>query len=422
MKLLFSYSYSLASPEKVQEFFERLRPEIMRMAGVRATGYDEPAGFVNIPFDQEYYQKSYALAQEKKQLQPRLLLLIGIGGSSLGTVAVQEALHGLYYNNQNPEILFYSADTVDPDKILELKKIIVAVLVQGERVLITVVTKSGTTTETMCNAAIFIDLLKQYYPDDYAQYVVTITDKNSPLWDYSKAMGFACLEIPQQVGGRYSVFSAVGIFPLEVLGIATQALLDGAQSAVKVCTHADKDNYAVASAALLFFQYQQGMQVHDTFLFDASLESVGKWYRQLMAESLGKDGKGMLPTVSMGTVDLHSMVQLYLGGPALSFTTFITTESSEKTIIPKELADSVGGTSVTSVLQAIALGVQETYAQENKPFVLFSGLQKNAYSLGFFLQLKMLEIVYLGYLMGVNPFDQPQVELYKANVRELLIE
>lgn len=429
MSLSFLYEdSSLVSSQDRNQLLEKLKPEITRMALMRTNGYSQPSDFINLPFDTEYHDTIIQLAEEKRALDPKLLLLIGIGGSNLGAVAVHEALHGQFYNNKNPDIAFYSADTLDADKIKDLQVIVEQILKQGENVLIVVVTKSGTTTETTVNAALFIQLLKRYKPDDYQSYCVMITDKDSALERYGHDIGSAILEIPQSVGGRYSVFSAVGLFPLAVLGVDIKALCKGAADMVTVCTKMGKENFAAESAVTLFYHYKNGAQIHDTFFFDAAHESLGKWYRQLMAESLGKQRdiagndveNGMMPTVSIGTVDLHSMVQLYLGGPRTRFTTFVAVDQDDNTAIPKSSITKAGGRKILVVQYAIFKGVQEAYLKAQRPFLTILGLKKDAGAVGAFLQCKMLEIVYCGFLMHVNSFDQPEVELYKKEVRKVL--
>ena len=172
---------------------------------------------------------------------------------------------------------------------------------------------------------------------------------------------------------------------------------------------ASDENEASISAALVWSYYQQGMPIHDSFFFDSAFETVGKWYRQLMAESLGKDGKGIMPTVSMGTVDLHSMAQLYFAGPHIRYTTFFPA-----------VIDTTSNHRMAHVQEVIFQGVQAAYAKAGLPFTTIKGLAKKEETIGALLQLKMIEIVYLGYLMQVNAFDQPQVELYKQEVRRLM--
>jgi glucose-6-phosphate isomerase len=306
---------------------------------------------------------------------------------------------------------------------------------QGHRVLINVVTKSGSTTETIANFELFLELLIQYHPDDYADYIVITTDRDSVLWHIGKQEKCTVLEIPKKVGGRYSVFSAVGIFPLGILGLDTKALLEGAHYILNHCTSLpSEENYAALTASILYAQYKKKVTIQDMFLFSVQLEGVGRWYRQLMGESIGKefDRKGdkveigITPTVSMGSVDLHSVGQLYLGGPRDKGTTFVSiTEQENSLVLPhfeqfEKAVAKIQGKSMVSIMDAILQGVKTAYAKHARPFISIELPECSEYYIGQLLQYKMVEMIYLGYLLNVNPFDQPNVELYKKETREIL--
>ena len=388
-----------------------LAPVREHLQKTRSQAYQEPLGFINLPYDEEYHGEILACVQHKKALNPTAILLVGIGGSNLGACAVYEAVRGNYYNEgaQNYGApFFYCADSLDVDKNTALKDILENILKHGENIIIISGTKSGSTTETTLNTEYFIDVLKKHRPETYRDYVVMITDKDSKVWHAAEQQGYTRLAIPKQVGGRFSVFSAVGLFPLAMLNIDIHALCAGARAMMERCLASD-ENEASISAALVWSYYQQGMPIHDSFFFDSAFETVGKWYRQLMAESLGKDGKGIMPTVSMGTVDLHSMAQLYFAGPHIRYTTFFPA-----------VIDTTSNHRMAHVQEVIFQGVQAAYAKAGLPFTTIKGLAKKEETIGALLQLKMIEIVYLGYLMQVNAFDQPQVELYKQEVRRLM--
>jgi len=296
------------------------------------------------------------------------------------------------------------------------------------------VTKSGTTTETVASFEMLLNLIKEYKPETYANYVVAITDKDSPLWVYAYQNAIDCLEIPKKVGGRYSVFSPVGLFPLGLLGVDIQKLLAGARDVLQHCLDEDiEKNPAMTSAAINYIHYKQGANIHDIFVFSKYLRSFGQWCRQLVGESVGKkfdkEGKfvavGVTPTVSVGTVDLHSVAQLYLGGPQDKFTTFVSVAPKATLFLPEikafdSFVENIQGKSISFIMDSIIGGVKAAYVGDKRPFVSvhIPGVQE--VYLGQLMQWKMLEIMYLGYLLHVNPFDQPQVELYKKETRKLL--
>lgn len=412
----------------------KLKPEIERVAHAHEkNGYDSVYASVNVSKDAALRKQVHQLAEQKKELQLAALVVVGIGGSNLGTIAVLESMYGTFFNEEQPDIKAYFADTVDTDHLYDIIMLIEQEMEKGKNVLIAMISKSGTTLETVANADVFIYLLKKYRPDDYHRFVVAITDEGSKLWDLAGEHEFDRLAIPAQVGGRYSFFSAVGLFPLALLGVDIATLHEGAESIMHACIHTDIfKNPAALSAAILFHNYLNGYIIHDTFLFSVDLESLGKWYRQLMGESIGKTNKegkavGITPTVSIGSTDLHSVAQLYLGGPHDKSTTFVHIEKNKSNVavptdsILKKLAQ-LDAMPLSSIMNAILKGVQLAYKKQEQPFVTVSLSEKSPFHIAQFMQFKMCEMMYLGYLLGVNPFDQPHVELYKEETRKMIHE
>ncbi len=290
-QLEFTYTDSclLASQEIAQTAY-KLVPEIERMHTALSHGYNTPYAALNVPADVQLRADVVKLVQEKQALKPTVLVVIGIGGSNLGTLAVHHALHGSLYNELNPRLRVYFADSVDTDYIDQIYQLAKQELAQNNSVLINVVSKSGTTTETIANFQLFVDLLKQYKQTDYHHYVVATTDKDSKLWQLAQQQNIACMAVPKQVGGRYSVLTAVGLFPLGMLGIDIQQLHAGAQDIVVHGTDINiLNNGPALSACVQYIQYTQGKTIHDTFVFARALQSFGAWYRQLMGESIGKE-------------------------------------------------------------------------------------------------------------------------------------
>ena len=260
---------------------------------------------------------------------------------------------------------------------------------------------------------------------------VAITDESSRLWDEAIAQSIAVLPIPATVGGRYSVLSAVGLFPLATVGIDVVQLLQGARELLDHCL--EEHSYAAESAAVLALQLKQGFAINDNFLFHPELESLGRWYRQLMGESIGKEHDvrgevvhtGITPTVSLGSTDLHSVGQLYLGGPKDKLTTFVSALPSGGLGLPQErlfpqLLPMLNGKTAEDIMHAILEGTKIAYQKAGLPYmeVVLDAIDER--SLGAFLQFKMLEMMYLGTLLNVNSFDQPNVEAYKIETKRLL--
>ncbi len=432
----FQFKYadsSNVSQKELEHLGKKLKPEIKRVAHALATGYESAYASINLLTDQHLLDHIKNIVQEKKALKPTMMIVIGIGGSNLGARALYEAFYGSIYFGANDQAMrIYWADTVDPECIHALAQETTRALNRSENILLAIISKSGTTTETVANAQIFLDILMKKKPQDYFKYVVTITDKDSSLWALSEQEKFVSLEIPLKVGGRFSVFSAAGLFPLAMADIDIEQVVHNARYVVPEYTDEEiMNNPAAQSAAILAHNYRQGKNIHDTFLFSPNLESLGKWYRQLLGESIGKefnrDGHtvevGITPTVSIGSTDLHSVGQLYLGGPKDKITTFVMIDELEDIQVPElanfvQLAPSIQNKKLSFIMAAIEQGVKRAYLKKGLPFM--SCVLHSKWHIAQWMQFKMFEIIYLGFLLDINPFDQPQVELYKEETRELL--
>ncbi len=430
--LVFSYENSLIPEEEIRETLQRLEVENQRM---RETSYEDEHASLCLLDDKEMLQKIKTLISEKKELDPRYLVVVGIGGSNLGTIAIQEAILGRQYNllDENSIKVLY-ADTVDSDAIHDILSILKPVFERGENILVNVISKSGRTTETIANLQVILEFLRRY-KEDYYNYIVATTQKDSMFWRIAERNKFSLLEIPKMVGGRYSVFSPAGLFPLGILDINIDRLIEGAKTMRDSCLE-DNVNPASINASLIYLHKERNRNIHDLFLFSSDFESIGKWYRQLLAESIGKeydrDGRqvftGITPTVSIGSTDLHSMAQLYLGGPDDRFTTFISTTRNKTSIeIPslegyEELVTGIQGRKLEDVMKAILEGVKIAFEKKGRPYSEITLIDKTEYSIGQLLEMEMIEVMYLGALLNVNSFDQPNVEEYKRETRRILSE
>lgn len=420
--------------QRIKETAEKLRPEIENTANATSEGYEGDLASLCLPDDKVMLSKVRRAIDENLQLKPVYLIVVGIGGSNLGTIAVQEAVLGKLHNQLTTSTKVLYADTVDSDDVNSIIMLIKPVLKKGGNIVLNVVSKSGTTTETIANAEVLTDLLRKH-KKDYQNYITVASDKDSKLWNIAVREGFNALEIPKKVGGRYSVFSPVGLFPLGLLGIDIERLLDGAVHMKEACINTNiEKNPAAISAAIQYLHYKSGKSISDLFLFANDLESLGKWCRQLMAESLGKEfnekgetvNVGLTPVISIGSTDLHSMAQLYLGGPYDKFTTFLSVENSNSHVnVPilkgySKLVQEVQGKSLESIMNAILEGTKAAFRKGRRPFMEVKLPCKSEYPIGQFLQFKMIETIYLAYLLDVNPFDQPNVESYKDETRKIM--
>lgn len=413
---------SQITKDQIENNFQKLNDYLIRINKVAATeNYTYEESSINLPFDEGILTEVYRLKQTYCSKKPKYILDVGIGGSNLGTKAIYDALYGnfdIVEPDRFPKMLF--ADTSNPSFLTRLYNF-TSQIKNPEDIIVNVISKSGKTTETLVN----LEVIAGSMPFIKDRLVIT-TNYNSDLWRTARSMKIDCLPIPNKVGGRYSVFSSVGLFPLACMDMDLADLLQGAMEARNACIDINLyKNPAVLSAIILFENYKKGKLINDNFFFNSELESLGKWYRQLMSESIGKDGKGITPTVSIGSTDLHSMAQLYLGGIKDKIFTFISANTINEDIsVPQDqfmdILSEIENKSAKEIMNAILIGIKTAFAKNEIPFmeIILDNISPN--SLGRFMQFKMLEMMYLGKLLDVNSFDQPSVEEYKIETRKIL--
>lgn len=412
-----------------------LQPDIDAMTNIVETNtFTAAQSSVNAPTDVDSLVAVRELVATVQRPQLRYIFVVGIGGSNLGTKAVYDALYGYTDVSVSDRAVMLFLDTNSDAHLSHYLRTIVPTLTSADEYMVVTVSKSGGTTETIMNTELLVAALQEaavYAPER----VVAITDANSALELAAKQAGWYTLSIPAQVGGRYSVLTAVGLFPLALIGVDIDELLAGARDMREACLISDvADNPAAQSAAYLARAYEAGQTIHDSFIFQAELESLGKWYRQLLGESIGKEKNnrgevvhvGLTPTVSIGSTDLHSVGQLYLGGPKDKVTTFIyCSDESTAHTMPKErmlpnMLSMLDDARTSDVRTAILTGTQIAYQKQQLPYIEIELEGVTPYELGAFLQFKMIETMYLGALFAVNPFDQPNVEAYKTETKRIL--
>ncbi|PIN99641.1 hypothetical protein COT72_05170 [archaeon CG10_big_fil_rev_8_21_14_0_10_43_11] len=363
------------------------------------------------------------IAQHLKKDAPDYLVIVGIGGSSLGTRAIHEALNGALYNESRKKPKVFFLETVDSEYTHDVFQILKRNIKRGKKVVINTISKSGLTAETIANFQAVVELVKEF-DTSYASRVVVTTTKNSPLWRVAKKQGYHTLAIPLAAGGRFSVFSPVGLFPLLMLEIDIDKLLEGARAMRDLCVHEEwQSNPAIVSAIVHSYYYNRKKRIANIYLFSGYLKSVGDWWRQLISESLGKQGRGFTPIVSVGSIDNHSMFQLFAGGPKDKITTFVNVKYVTRGVrVPKlfGLVKELETKRYHTVLGAILAGTETSFEKKDLPFLSVELEVIDEENIGAFLMFKMLEVMYLGKLLGVNAFDQPNVESYKKETRKNL--
>jgi glucose-6-phosphate isomerase len=393
-----------------------IRNLLQKIEAVSVGDYSTPLSFAKIIYDKDILRAIDGLFERLKGSDITDVVLVGIGGSHFGVQAIYDALYANSY--KQPPVNFHALTSIDSFAIESFVAWYSTILQDNSaRVMTFIVSKTGATFESASQASLCFDILKKIKPDTYRQNLCVITDTDSNLWHACKKENLETIAIPKNIGGRYSVFSAAGLAVLKFLGIDLHDLLAGAQSVDLL--------KPLATAKELNTLFIAGYLVHDTFIFMPHYAALGGWTRQLIGESLGKDNKGFLPTVSLGSQDLHSVVQQYFGGKQITITSFLVpAEYTDTTSVPDTLFSQVGnlrsGLLFADIQKAIIQGVQHSYKQNNKPYFTFEFHKGSAFDIGYYMHYKMLETVYLGTLMEINPFDQPQVELYKKETRKLL--
>ena len=344
------------------------------------------------------------------------VVLIGIGGSSLGV----EAIHAALKSNTTLHVL----DSVAPYRIREIVETLKQI--PQDDIAICAISKSGGTTETLTNTEVLLTELREIYGEKPYDRTVCIGNPGNPLLDAGKLVGAHVVTMHEAIGGRYSVFTAVGLVPLVLLGHDIDEILRGVEATTEEANEAS----TAQGAATLFSYLGEGVRNVNFFAFDTRLEELARWYRQLAAESLGKEHTtegnknsiGFIPTIST-PVELHSIGQLYFSGFPGVFTDFVTfDETSLNYSVSKDtkIAEQLAGKSMREIHDAIQGGVVGAYKERSLPYRITTFERDLPFALGLFMGMRMLETMYLATLMNVNAFDQPNVELYKDITRDIL--
>jgi len=370
-----------------------------------------------------FHAKEYALHEtletvKKEFKNVKQVILIGIGGSSLGL----EAVHSVLDTGASKLTVLDTVSAYNLDLALQAA----AKVKKVTDLAICVVSKSGKTTETLTNAAIVLEALKQTFGDAVYKQTIFIGDSGTDILTYGKKKGSMVIAMPAVIGGRYSVATAVGLVPLTLLGHEVDDFISGYLDA----SEEGFESLVAESAARLAMYHQYKYHHYNFFAFEPRLEKLGRWYRQLFAESLGKettkDGKkvtlAMVPTIST-PVELHSVGQLYLSGVPETITDFVSFVDEEiDAKVPKgsKLAGNLKGLSMQEIATGIYGGVVGAYAERSLPYRATIFEETLPYSLGLFMAMRLREIMYTAELLQVDAFNQPNVELYKIKTKEIL--
>ncbi|MBP7652616.1 glucose-6-phosphate isomerase [Candidatus Dependentiae bacterium] len=351
---------------------------------------------------------------------------IGIGGSYLGAKAVIEAISGVYnILNLKPQV-FFAGNNISGRYMVELLKI----LESKKQIYVNVISKSGTTTEPAIAFRLIKNLLEKKYKQNSKKYIIATTDKSKgALRKMADSAGWQSFVIPDDVGGRFSVLTPVGLLPVAVAGVDIRKLMNGARDMKKILDTNSKieSNIAMQYAAiryLLYSKYNKNIEI--LVNYNPELHYISEWWKQLYGESEGKNGKALFPASCDFTTDLHSMGQWIQDGVRNIFETVLEIEKTNVNItIPKEANDLdelnyIAGKQIDFVNSKAMQGTIEAHISGKVPNLKIILPQLNEYYLGQLLYFFERACALSGYLIGVNPFDQPGVEAYKKNMFRLL--
>ena len=383
-------------------------------------------GWVHLPrdYDKEEFARIQAAA-ERIRSDSQALVVIGIGGSYLGARAVVELLHSPNFNlthKDGPEI-YFAGNGLSSDAMLE-----VIDLVKDKDFSVNVISKSGTTTEPAVAFRIFKALLEEKYGREGAKkriYATTDAHKGA-LKGLADAEGYEEFVVPDAVGGRYSVLTAVGLLPIACAGIDIAALMEGAAQAMEELARPGADNPAWQYAAARHALYTGGKKVEILAAYEPSFRFFGEWWKQLYGESEGKENKGLFPASVEFTADLHSMGQYIQEGERLMFETVVRFDKSRGSITIPHDPDNVDGLNflagkeLSFVAEQAMRGTLLAHVDGGVPNLVVTVPGRCEKSVGWLIYFFEYACGLSGYLLGVNPFDQPGVEAYKKNMFALL--
>jgi glucose-6-phosphate isomerase len=423
--ITFSFYDAQLPQDKINDYHKQLQNYLQQVVSDEQL-LNQTFPFIESLYDEQLVKKVAQVHKELVKNNPKVIVVVGIGGSNLGSRAVIELLYGTFYQESHVPTLFF-ADTTDPGYIKYIFDKARNVLEQDENICVIGISKSGKTIETIANFSVFTHLLKQYKKDTWYEHCVIISDKDSPFLRYAQNNNIRCLSIQPNVGGRYSVFTAGGLFPLLFAGVDVNEFVDGAQSVVQLINNNDIDEL-LRYIATLFVYYQSGQQLWNTFVFGHNFERYGKWWRQLVAESLAKEytisGQKithcLVPNISVGTVDLHSMVQLYLVGCAKQYTTFVTADEKNDIVVEPFKYAITQKTSLQNIMNAASTSMIKAYQDQQLAYAHMHLLRVSEETIGQLMMINMVQVVLLAHVMHVNAFDQPNVELYKKYMRAMV--
>lgn len=427
------FDYSKAAPFIAEHEVENIKKSVLDAKDIlvsKSGAGNDFLGWIDLPVDYDKEEFSRIKEAAKKiQSDSEVLLVIGIGGSYLGARAAIEFLRHSFYNivdksvRKTPEI-YFCGNSISSTYLKDLMDVI------GDRDFsINIISKSGTTTEPAIAFRIFKEMCeKKYGKEGAAKRIYATTDKaRGALKKLATEEGYETFVVPDDVGGRFSVLTAVGLLPIAVSGADIDKLMEGAASGREAALHnAFEENDALLYAGIRNILLRKGKEVEILANYEPSVHYVSEWWKQLYGESEGKDQRGIFPASVDLTTDLHSMGQFIQDGARIMFETVLDVETSRETLtIGEEPVDLDGlnylaGQTVDFVNKSAMNGTILAHTDGQVPNLIVKIPEANEFYLGQLFYFFEFACGVSGYMLGVNPFNQPGVESYKKNMFALL--
>lgn len=426
VKVTDKYVKAFVSQQEAEAFQQKISCAHKALHEKSGAGSDF-TGWVDLPAD--YDRDEFARikkAAEKIKGDSDILIVIGIGGSYLGARAVIEFLKSQNYNalRKGTPAVYFAGNTISPSALCELTE-----LCEGKDFSVNVISKSGTTTEPAVAFRVFRELLnKKYGKAEAAGRIYVTTDKaKGTLKELSDREGYETFVVPDDVGGRYSVLTAVGLLPIAVTGIDIDALMQGADEARRSLM-SDKlsENDCYKYVAIRNALYEKGKSIEMFVSYEPCFTMFNEWLKQLFGESEGKQNKGLFPASAIFSTDLHSLGQYIQQGERLMFETVVAFDEPMCDVTLGEDAENLDGLNFLSgktlsyVNRKAFEGTVLAHNDGGVPNIVISADKMDEHNLGYLIYFFEKACAVSGYVLGINPFDQPGVESYKKNMFALL--
>ncbi len=416
-----SYAFKSRDEKKEKALFDAIKKAHQTIETKQGPGA-EFLGWLDLPKTMNDEVKRINEVAKRLSEKHDVLLVIGIGGSYLGSKAVTEALKPYFSTDKDIEIIFVGHH-ISSEYMADLKAYL-----KEKSFAINVISKSGTTTEPAIAFRVFKALLEEKVgPQEAQNRIVATTDQSKgALKTLADEKGYETFVIPDDVGGRYSVFTAVGLLPIAAAGIDIDALLKGAQKAKEDLSEKSEANQAYQYVMARHYLYEHEKMIEMFIYYEPKLKFVAEWWKQLFGESEGKEHKGLFNASAGFTTDLHSLGQYIQEGHRHLFETVITIKKPKQDFTIEETAEDLDGLnylsdmSVDTINKKAMQGTLLAHMDGDAPSILIDVDRLDAVHLGYLLYFFEFSCALSGYVLGINPFDQPGVEAYKKNMFALL--